>query len=160
MYVDILKKIYSLPLFLGIFFALVVPEQVLAQSSVKVDSNEIEKIKLPPRDIKDILRVLEQAKPDQDVLEKSKAIIAMAVPQSDDRDELNNFYQRRAKAYQNIGKINLAIDDARRAAVNFQSSNPRFWTDPQKLDVMSNFGGLVLWRNTVLSSNYESFEIT
>lgn len=47
---------------------------VLAQPISKDVDAELEKIKAPPRDIKDILRVLEQAKPDQDTVDKLSLI--------------------------------------------------------------------------------------
>ena len=116
-----------------------------AQTSIKEIDIEVEKIKAPPRDIKDILRVLEQAKPDQSTVDRSRAIIAMPVPQTEDKEELNNFYQRRSKAYQNIGKINLAIADAAKAAYEFPSSNPRYRAaDFINLGVLEGLGG----RNT------------
>lgn len=116
-----------------------------AQSPTKEVDIEVEKIKAPPRDIKDILRVLEQAKPDQSTVDRSRAIIAMPVPQTEDKEELNNFYQRRSKAYQNIGKINLAIADAAKAAYEFPSSNPRYRAaDFINLGVLEGLGG----RNT------------
>lgn len=115
---------------------------VQAQSAPKEESIEIEKIKAPPRDIKDILRVLEQAKPDQSTVDKSRAIIALPIPQTQDVNELNNFYQRRSKAYQNLGQINLAISDAIKAAKDFPSSNPRFRSaDFVNLGVFEGLGG-------------------
>ena len=113
-----------------------------AQDIPKEGSIELENIKAPPRDIKDILKVLEQAKPDQITVDKSRAIIALPIPQTQDTDELNNFYQRRSKAYQNLGQINLAISDAIKAAKDFPSSNPRFrMADFINLGVYEGLGG-------------------
>ena len=123
-----------------------------AQDIPKEGSIELENIKAPPRDIKDILKVLEQAKPDQEIVDKSRAIIAMSVPQTNDKEELNNFYHKRAKAYQNLGKINFAIADANKAAKEFPSSNPRFRiADYINLGVYESLGG----KNTNAIKAYE-----
>ena len=55
------------------------------------DEVSIESIKAPPRDVKDILRLVEQTKPDLAVVERAKKIIAMPVPSAQDNEELNNF---------------------------------------------------------------------
>jgi hypothetical protein len=68
-----------------------------AQDIPKEGSIELENIKAPPRDIKDILKVLEQAKPDQEIVDKSRAIIAMSVPQTNDKEEQNKFCDCRCK---------------------------------------------------------------
>ena len=123
-----------------------------AQTQIKDAEIEVEKVKAPPRDIKDILRVLEQAKPDQSIVDRSRAIIAMPVPQTEDKEELNNFYNRRSRAYQNIGKINLAIGDAVKAAQDYPSSNPRYRAaDYLNLGVLESLGG----KNTNAIKAYE-----
>jgi hypothetical protein len=72
---------------------------------------DLEKVKPPPRDIKDVLKVLQQSKPNAAELDKAKAIVATPVPITEDKEVLNTFYYKRAKAYQDLGKMQQAIAD-------------------------------------------------
>ena len=82
-----------------------------ASSSKEEAAIDLEKVKPPPRDIKDILKVLQQSKPNVTEVDKAKAIVATPVPITEDKEVLNTFYYKRAKAYQDLGKMQEAIAD-------------------------------------------------
>jgi len=52
-------------------------------TSIKDEINT-ENIKAPPRDIKDILKLLEQTKPDLAIIERAQKVIAAPIPSSQD----------------------------------------------------------------------------
>jgi len=106
------------------------------------ESINTENIKAPPRDVKDILRALEQSKPDLATVAKNKEIIAKQAPNTQDKEELNRFYFQQAKAYQGLGMIGKAIKDAQRAAYEYPSKNPRLQVeDLINLGVLEGLGG-------------------
>lgn len=106
------------------------------------ESVNTENIKAPPRDVKDILRALEQSKPDLAAVAKNKEIIARQAPNTQDKEELNRFYFQQTKAYQGLGMIGKAIKDAQRAAYEYPSKNPRLQVeDLIYLGVLEGLGG-------------------
>jgi len=116
------------------------------------DEVDIENIKPPPRDVKDILRLLEQAKRDITQLEKAEKIVAIPVPSSQNNEELNAFYVRRAKANQDLGRINQAIADIGLAVDAHPSRDPQLHLiDLINLGTFENFGG----NNTSAIKAYE-----
>ena len=106
------------------------------------DEVDVENIKAPPRDVKDILRLLEQAKRDITQMEKAEKIVALPVPSTQNNEELNAFYSRRAKANQDLGKMSQAIADMRLVVDTYPSSDPQLHlSDLVNLGVYENFGG-------------------
>lgn len=109
------------------------------------DDSDLQLVKPPPRNVKDILSLIEQTKPDLSEVEKAKKIIEITVPNTQNVKELNTFYSRRAKAYQYLGKMNLAIADIKLAVDQYPSSNPQLHLrDLDDLGVFEILGG----RNT------------
>ena len=97
-----------------------------AQTVIQNDTEvNLEKIKVPPRDIKDILRVLQQSKPNVAEMDKVKAIIATPVPVTTDKEVLNTFYYKRAKAYESIGKMDQALADTMLTTQKYPARDPR-----------------------------------
>ena len=90
------------------------------------DELDIESIKAPPRDVKDILRLVEQTKPDLAVVERAKKIVAIPVPTSQDNEELNHFYRRRSAAFEDLGNTNEALKSMEIAVNKHPSTNPKF----------------------------------
>jgi CHAT domain-containing protein len=117
-----------------------------APSSGKVVAAiDLEKIKPPPRDIKDILKVLQQSKPNATGIDKAKAIVATPIPNTEDKEVLNAFYYKRAKAYQDLGKMQLAIADVVLTVEKYPATDPRMQLeDLIQLGVYEGLGG----RNT------------
>jgi len=90
------------------------------------DELDIESIKAPPRDIKDILRLVEQTKPDLAVVERAKKIVAIPIPTSQDNEELNHFYRRRSAAFEDLGNTNEALKSMEIAVNKHPSTNLKF----------------------------------
>ena len=110
-----------------------------ALSKVDID---VESIKAPPRDVKDILRLVEQTKPDFAILERAKKVVATPLPDSQDKEVLNHFYTRRSAAFEDLGNISEAIKNLEIAVTKYQSSNPRLHlVDLINLSVLENSGG-------------------
>ena len=91
--------------------------------------SDIENIKPPPRDIKDILRVLEQTKQDQSQLDKAKKVLALPIPTSNDLVVLNNYYYRKAYAAEIVGDSKSAADYLNKVVTEYPSSDPQFALD-------------------------------
>jgi len=103
---------------------------------------DLEKIKPPPRDIKDILKVLQQSKPNVEEMDKAKAIVATPVPVTEDKEVLNTFYYKRAKAYQDLGKIQQAIADTLLTVETYPANDPRMrLQDIMQLGAFESAGG-------------------
>ena len=113
-----------------------------ASSSKQETAIDLEKIKPPPRDIKDVLKVLQQSKPNPEEINKAKAIVATPVPITEDKEVLNTFYYKRAKAYQDLGKINQAIADTQLTIQKYPAKDPRMQLeDLIQLGVFELLGG-------------------
>lgn len=76
----------------------------------------------PPRSIDDILKILEQYKPDPQKVERDRAAAAMHPPDTTDPTELARFYHQRGRANGRIGLINRQIADLRLAAEHMKDS--------------------------------------
>jgi CHAT domain-containing protein len=88
----------------------------------KEDIN-IENIKAPPRDVKDILLVLSQARSDKTLIEKASKILALPAPSSKDSEVLNHYYYRRAVAEEVLENSKGALENLRKAVLEYPSSN-------------------------------------
>jgi CHAT domain-containing protein len=108
-----------------------------------VVDEDITQIKPPPRNIQDILRVLEQSQPDPNQLERAKAIVALAEPPAgSDVTTMYNYFYKRSRAQQKLGQIDDSIADMRRAVRDFPYPDPRIATQGLvNLAVVENFGG-------------------
>lgn len=118
---------------------------ILPNSSLAVTNKDevgIESVKAPPRDIKDILRLVEQTKPDLVVVERAKKVIRMPIPTTQNNEELNHFYRRRAAAYEDLGNVNDALKNMEIAVNQHSSTDPKFHLeDLINLSVLENSGG-------------------
>lgn len=114
-----------------------------APSPVKEEAAiDLEKVKPPPRDIKDVLKVLQQSKPNAAEIDKAKAIVATPVPITEDKEVLNTFYYKRAKAYQDLGKIQHAIADTLLTVEKYPANDLRMrLEDIMQLGAYEGFGG-------------------
>ena len=86
------------------------------------DSIDVESIKAPPRDVKDILKVLQETKPDITVQEKAKKVLALTAPTTTDSEVLNHFYYRRAIAEETIGNNSGAIANLKKVVNDYPSN--------------------------------------
>jgi len=89
-----------------------------AQSKEEVD---VEIIKAPPRDVKDILLVLNQARPDKTLIEKATKILALPVPSTTDPETLNHYYYRKAKAEEVLENSKGALEAIKKAVLEYPS---------------------------------------
>ena len=106
------------------------------------DEVDVENIKSPPRDVRDILRLVEQTKPDLVVVERAKKVIALPIPTTQDNEELNHYYKRRSLAFEDLGNVNEALKNAEIIVKQYPSTNPRLHlNDLIDLSVLENSVG-------------------
>lgn len=135
-----MRKISLLP-------ALLLVSSILFSSNPAVavpdkDEVDIENIKAPPRDIKDILKLVEQTKPDLEVVERAKKVVATPLPISQDNEVLNHYYTRRSAAYEDLGNTSEALKNLEIAVNQYPSTNPRLHlNDLINLSVLENSVG-------------------
>jgi len=89
------------------------------------DEINTENIKAPPRDIKDILKLVEQTKPDLAIVERAQKIVVTPLPASKDNEVLNHFYTRRSAAYEDLGNTGEALKNLETAVNQYPSTNSR-----------------------------------
>ena len=129
----------ALILFCGIQLASTIAFAVPGKDEVDVD---VQTIKAPPRDIKDILRLVEQTKPDLAILERAKKVVAEQLPTSQDNEVLNHFYTRRSAAYEDLGNTGEALKNLEIAVNQYPSTTPRLHlNDLINLSVLENSVG-------------------
>jgi len=106
---------------------------------------DLENIKAPPRDVKDILLVLNQARADKTLIEKATKILALPVPNTSDSETLNHYYYRRAGAEETLENGKGALENIRKAAVDYPSSNSDLRLDEnfQYMEHLSSLGYIV-----------------
>ena len=103
---------------------------------------DIENIKAPPRDVKDILRLVEQTKPDLEVVERAKKVVATPLPVTEDNEVLNHYFTRRSAAYEDLGNTGEALRSLEVAVKKYPSTNPRLYiNDLINLSVLENSAG-------------------
>ena len=85
------------------------------------DDADLENIKAPPRDVKDILKFIEQSKQNSTLEDKAKKIITLSPPNSSDPQALNHFYYRRAVAYETLGNTKEAVENLSKVVNEFPS---------------------------------------
>lgn len=120
-----------------------IPATGWAQAKVEAEEPDVAAVKAPPRDITDILRILETSKIDLTEIERAKTIVALPVPApGSDAVALNSYYYRRALAYQKLGNISEAVANMRLAALDHPRSDPTFeMRDLVDLSVLESFAG-------------------
>jgi len=85
------------------------------------DEVDIESVKAPPRDVKDILLVLSQARPDKTLIDKATKVLALPVPSTNDAETLNHYYYRRAKAEEVLENSKGALEAIKKAVLEYPS---------------------------------------
>jgi len=106
------------------------------------DEVDVESIKAPPRDVKDILRLVEQTKPDLAMVERAQKVVATPLPDSKDNEVLNHYYTRRSAAFEDLGNTSEALKNLEIAVNQYPSTNPRLHlNDLINLSVLENAAG-------------------
>jgi len=127
-------------LFLCCFSILLVSNISLA--SPTKDEVDVESIKAPPRDVKDILRLVEQTKPDLAIVERAQKVVATPLPDSKDNEVLNHYYTKRSAAFEDLGNTGEALKNLEIAVNQYPSVNPQFHlNDLINLSVLENSAG-------------------
>lgn len=69
----------------------------------------------PPRNVDDILAILEHYKPDPVAVEQLRAAVAAEPPATDNRQDLAIFYHRRSRANESLGRQRQRVADLNKA---------------------------------------------
>ena len=85
------------------------------------DEVDIENVKAPPRDVKDILQILSQTRQDQALIEKAKKVLTKPLPSTNDSRDLNNYYYQRAVAENTLENSKEALENFKKAAIDHPS---------------------------------------
>lgn len=85
------------------------------------DEVDIENVKAPPRDVKDILQILSQTRQDQTLIDKAKKVLAKSPPSTNDSGALNNYYYQRAVAETTLENSKEALENYKKAALDHPS---------------------------------------
>ena len=115
------------------------------------DEVDIESVKAPPRDVKDILQILNQARQDQGLIDKAKKVLAKSPPSTNDSNTLNHYYYQRAVAETALENSKEALENYRKAALEYPSTDMAM-----QIDERANYaqqealrGNLVLAKKTL-----------
>ena len=98
--------------------------------------DDLSTIKAPPRTITDVLRAVDGAKADPAEMAHAKEFAARSAPDTQETNQHNSFYRQRAIAHQRLGRMDLAIQDARLATNEHKSNDKRV-----QLDSLIDLGG-------------------
>ncbi|OWS71168.1 CHAT domain-containing protein [Polynucleobacter campilacus] len=85
------------------------------------DDADVENIKAPPRDVKDILQILSQTRQDQALIDKAKKTLAKSPPSTSDTSALNHYYYQRAVAENALENSKEALENFKKAAIDYPS---------------------------------------
>src|SRR3954468_16978485 len=94
-----------------------------------------------PHGASDILRILEQSRPDPAAVEKAQLEARKQPPRSDDRKELGEFYAHRAEAADRIGASAQNIADLREALKYYDERDPAALLIMLELATFESVGG-------------------
>lgn len=111
------------------------------------DEVDIENLKAPPRDVKDILLVLSQARADKSIIEKATKILALPIPNTTDTEVLNHYYYRRANAEETLENSKGALESLRKAVVEYPSSQV-----DMRIDEMFHYAQQEALRGNILTA--------
>jgi hypothetical protein len=138
-----MRKLFIISAFLLSCSISIFSSQVFAVTNK--DDADVENIKAPPRDVKDILLVLNQARGDRTLIEKATKVLALPIPNSTDPEVLNNYYYRRAGAEETLENSKGALENIRKAAIDYPSPNLELRIDEnfQYMDHLSSLGYIV-----------------
>lgn len=131
-----LKFLSAVSLSCSILFA------VMNTFAVTAPDIQVESIKAPPRDVSDILKLVEQTKPDLEMVERAKKVVSLPIPSTQDGEELNHFYRKQSAAFEDLGNTDQALKSLEIAVNKYPSKNPRFHLeDLIALSVLENSAG-------------------
>jgi tetratricopeptide (TPR) repeat protein len=85
------------------------------------DEIDVENIKAPPRDVKDILQILNQTRQDQSLIDKAKKVLSKPLPSTNDSGVLNHYYYQRAVAETILENSKEALENYKKAVLDHPS---------------------------------------
>ena len=112
------------------------------------DEVDVENVKAPPRDVKDILRVLESTKQDEKEVEKAKKVLAIPVPSSTNPEVLNSYYYRRSVADEILGNTKDSAESLKKVVTEYPSIDPAM-----VMDEMSQYAAIEAIRGNRVLAN-------
>jgi CHAT domain-containing protein len=95
------------------------------QKAASTAYDDVSAFKAPPRSIKDVLNAIERTKIDPEESAKAKEVLAKPIPDGSDVEQMHAYYRARSKAYQQIGRNDLALADIRLATSKYKSNDKR-----------------------------------
>jgi CHAT domain-containing protein len=98
----------------------------LSFSAISKGDGDVENLKAPPRDIKDILRTLRETKPNLVLQQKAQKIIEAPKPNVSDPEKLSYYYYRKAKAYEALGDDRQALENIKKVVNEYPNVNVTF----------------------------------
>jgi CHAT domain-containing protein len=87
------------------------------------DEVDLEGVKAPPRDVKDILQILSHTRQDQALIEKAKRVLAKSPPSTNDIAALNHYYYQRAVAETALENSKEALENYKKAVLDYPSAD-------------------------------------
>lgn len=87
------------------------------------DEVDLENVKAPPRDVKDILQILSQTRQDQTLIDKAKKVLTKSPPSTNDSNVLNHYYYQRAVAETALENSKEALENYKKAVLDYPSSD-------------------------------------
>ena len=92
----------------------------------KSDELQEQAIKLPPRSINDITRMLSDYRQQDDLVTRLQGIADAPAPQGSDKKTLFDFYWQRAMAAGQLGRVQQQLSDFRLAVEHGSAGTPEF----------------------------------
>lgn len=104
----------------------------------EIVKSDLSKISIPPRNINDVLQVLDSSKVSNEEIEKAKLVIAQPLPpEGADKKTLAFFYRKQAAAYEKLGMPNEATNARKKVAYEYpEKENTKIYVN----DLM-DYGG-------------------
>ena len=121
----------------------------LATQTLAADEADALALKLPPRSINDITRMLQDHRQHEDLVGRLRSVADAAPPQTDDRRALFNFYWRRGQAAGELSRVPQQIADLRKAVELGQSGSAEYARSLRDLAQAERLGG-----NFLLAKQY------
>ncbi|HWT55272.1 MAG TPA: tetratricopeptide repeat protein, partial [Rhodocyclaceae bacterium] len=98
----------------------------------------------PPRTIDDLTKLLDHYKPDPATAAQARAAAEQADPNTSDRQELFNFYVKRAQAAADLGRVSQQLQDFRKATENISGNSKEEIQAYRDLSTAEVIGGNLL----------------
>lgn len=121
----------------------------LAFQPVAGDEADTLALKLPPRSINDITRMLQDHRQQEDLVARLRSVADAAPPQTEDRRALFSFYWRRGQAAGELARVPQQIADLRKAVELGQSGTADYARALRELAQAERLGG-----NFLLAKQY------